>query len=78
MAKVLTNASESFDKMKQEMEAIKVTSQGELKAMQDAIKEIEGEVRNNMGNNAGSWPVGDGFNECHGAQGNIQYEESWQ
>ena len=38
VAKVLTNASEAFDRMKQEMDAIKVTPQGELKAMQDAIE----------------------------------------
>jgi len=38
VAKILTNASDSFDKMKQEMQAIKVTSNGELQAIQKAIK----------------------------------------
>ena len=41
MAKVLTNSSESFDKLKQEMEAIKVTSKADLQAMQNAIKKMK-------------------------------------
>ena len=58
VAKVLANSSASFDEMKQEMDAIKVTSQGEFKAMQDAINIMEGEIRDSVGNNAGNWPVG--------------------
>ena len=33
VAKMMTNASDSFDKMKQEMQAIKVTSNAELQAI---------------------------------------------
>ena len=40
--KVLTNARESFGKMKQDMDASKLMSQGELQAMQDAIKKKSG------------------------------------
>ena len=53
VAKVLTNASDSFDRMKQEMQAIKVTSSAELKrifrtaaATMEAIDQVAiGEVR---------------------------------
>ena len=60
VAKVLTNASDSFDKMKQEMEAIKVTSSAELQAMQKAIKRVEADIMNNAGNAGGNLPVGNG------------------
>jgi hypothetical protein len=33
VAKVLTNASDSFDRMKQDMQAIKLTSNAELQAI---------------------------------------------
>ena len=49
VAKVLTSASDSFDKMKQEVEAIKVTSKAEMQAMQGAIKKMEADIRNNAG-----------------------------
>ena len=49
--------------MKQDMEAVKVTSEADLQAMQSAIKKMEGDIRNNVGNNAGDWPVGNSFNK---------------
>ena len=51
--KVLTNASDSFDRMKAEMQAIKVTSNAELQAIQKAIKKIEADIQNNSGNARG-------------------------
>ena len=63
MARVLTNASESSDKMKQEMGAIKVTSRGELQAMKDAITKMESKIIHNAASNAGGWLVGNGFNK---------------
>ena len=44
VAKVLTNASDSFSQMKQEMQAIKTTSNAELQAIQKAIKKIESDI----------------------------------
>ena len=41
----MTNASDSFDKMKQEMQAIKTTSNAELQAIQKAIKKIESDIQ---------------------------------
>ena len=43
--------------------------------MQEAIRTVEGEVRNNMGNNAGSGPVVNGFNKSameHKAISNLE------
>jgi len=51
---VLTNASDSFDRMKQEMQAIKVTSNAELQAIQKAIKKIEEDIQNNAGSTGGN------------------------
>ena len=42
MATVHTNSSKSFETAKREMEAIKVTLEGKLKALWDAIRNIEG------------------------------------
>ena len=56
VAKIMTNASDSFDKMKAEMQAIKVTSNAELQAIQKAIKSIEDDIQNNGGNSGGSRP----------------------
>ena len=61
--------------MKQEMDAMKIVSEKEMKVMQEAIKNIEGDVRNNSANNAGSWPVGNGFNKSameHTALANLK------
>ena len=60
VAKIMTNASDSFDKMKAEMQAIKVTSNAELQAIQRAIKKIENDIQNNGdnsggGRSSGSW-----------------------
>ena len=60
VAKVLTNASDSFDKMKQEMQAIKVTSNAELQAIQKAIKKTEADIQNNVGGAGGNWSGGNG------------------
>jgi hypothetical protein len=60
VAKVLTNASDSFDRVKQEMEAIKIASKAELQAMQTAIKKMEADIRDNAGDAGGNWPVGNG------------------
>ena len=54
VAKVLTNASDSFDRMKHEMQAIKVTLNAVLQAIQKAIKKIEEDIQNNGGNTGGS------------------------
>ena len=54
VAKVLANASDSFDKMKPEMQAIKVTSNAELQAIQKAIKRIEEDIQNNAGGTGGN------------------------
>ena len=51
--KIMTNASDSFDKMKQEMQAIKTTSNAELQAIQKAIKKIEGDIQGSAGNLGG-------------------------
>ena len=75
VAKVLTNASDSFEKMKAEMDAIKVVSQSDLKAMQDAIKKMESEIRNNAGNAAGNWPTGNSYSKSameHKAISNLE------
>ena len=61
MAKVLTDASESFEKMKQEMEAMKILSKKELKVTQDAIKQVESEVRNTQGVSGGGWTAGNSY-----------------
>jgi hypothetical protein len=53
VAKVLTNAGDSFNQMKQEMQAIKTTSNAELQAIQKAIKRIEEDIQNNGGNMGG-------------------------
>ena len=62
VAKLLATASDSLDRMKQEMEAIKVTSKAELQAIQGAIKNMEADIRNNAGNSADNWPVFNGYN----------------
>ena len=54
VAKVLTNASDSFDRRKAEMQAIKVTSNAELQAIQKAIKRIQDDIQNNGGNTGGN------------------------
>ena len=53
VAKVLTNASDSFNQMKQEMQAIETTSNAELQAIQKAIKKMESDIQNNAGNIGG-------------------------
>ena len=54
VAKVLTNASDSFNQMKQEMQAIKTTSNAELQAIQKAIKRIEDDIQNGSGSGGGN------------------------
>ena len=56
----MTNASDSFDRMKAEMQAIKVTSNAELQAIQKAIKKIETDIQNN-GDNSGGGRAGGGW-----------------
>jgi uncharacterized protein YukE len=60
VAKIMTNASDSFDKMNQEMQAIKATSNAELQAIQKAIKKIESDIQGGVGNfgsgySGGNW-----------------------
>jgi hypothetical protein len=60
VAKVLTNASDSFNQMKQEMQAIKTTSNAELQAIQRAIKKIESDIQGGAANygpsqSGGNW-----------------------
>ena len=63
VAKIMTNASESFNQMKQEMQAIKVTSNAELQAIQKAIKKMESDIQNNAGNNGGGYLGGNWRNK---------------
>ena len=59
----MTNASDSFDKMKQEMQAIKTTSNAELQAIQRAIKKIESDIQGNSGNSGGGYSGGNWRNK---------------
>jgi len=63
VAKVLTNASDSFNPMKQEMQAIKATFNAELQAIQKAIKKIESDIQNGAGNIGGGQSGGNWRNK---------------
>ena len=76
VVEVLTNASDLLDRMKQEMQAIKVTSNAELHAIQKAIKRIEEDIQNSAGGTGGKsvgWQLAQ--QKRYGAQGNRKSQD---
>ena len=47
MAKIIAGAQDSFETIKQEMEAIKTISEIELTVIKDALRKVENDIRNN-------------------------------
>ena len=61
MAKVITGAQDSFQAIKQDMEAIKTVSEVELTIIKDALNKLENDIRSSVGgvntqlNSQGTW-----------------------
>jgi len=81
MARVITDARDSFESIKQEMDAIKSISEMELTVIKDALKKVENDIRftaANAGAAAGvtsmgtSWTGGKWTKRRNGAQGDHQ------
>ena len=53
VARVVTDARDSFESIKQEMEAIKSISEMELTVMKDAVRNVENDIRNTAASAAG-------------------------
>ena len=61
MARVITDARDSFEAIKQEMDTIKSISEMELTAIKDALRKVENDIRStaaNVGLAAGPAAIG--------------------